>query len=866
MTRITAVVIATLLFSLAFVGYSSLRGANMHYTEADVHYTMDYPDGGQGVRVPPEALSPFEQEEVIYVDEPYIELDSDWNMDVKLFSRYRYTNEFVEKWRAKYGYTPTLPIMEDAEFFNGIDLDYPGLESVSAAVETGNFAEAKEQYFNYQATRPRPYHLDYPAFSDEAGDAAVIAADGIMLDPDFPACRPGMRFSLFGIMYQLERAYIYTDDIKYAEAWIVMFDHWFETYRPPAQRPEMYISFVWMPYWRTLAAGNIGSTLCRTEYWLIDLIDSGLDRDQIFNTYKSVLETANYLYLCNDVFMPSNWQTHQCEVLFSIGTYFPSFKGTDVWRDQAWKLIMEHVDKEIYDDGTHNETSVGYAAGVINQYHRTIRLVRQTGVEIPDEFLRKWESMYHWAVKILPPTGSYVPCGDNGIGADGTFLKNTVIKGALEFGDPTMKYFAERYPEDVVQTAETYWTNPDEILDAYNQVVPEQPSYTSILLPDTGWAVMRESWELDSNYMFFDFGWDEAWHAHPDFGTINLWAYGRPVFTECGRGGSYEADISKRWYKQTIAHNTVMVDSRSMRKCVNNRLIQWWTGENYDFADGISDGYRWIGVLHNRRVLFVKPEYWIVTDFLPGPSWYGTSFQTSGYHEFDWLGHFQPTDLKIDEQTKRIDTSNEDANIALIPLNADEVEIIESIGPMASPDGIVEDAQYISLHQEGLAFKQYQVLLFPYEGTETPEITVTTLEADETDRANRQNIGYEIEFPGHTDVFLETGDTGDIVTFGEYKFRGDVAHISNVDGDEGGLILLNSDYLGFDGFEFFTAPSIIEAIEVTVTDSDLQGAVIEIVTESDVSGIRLPGQEVTEVIVNGELHGFTRDGEYIVLD
>lgn len=848
------------LITLLFFGISSPEEA-VHYTEADVHYTMDYPDGWQGVPVPPEAMSPFEPNEVIYVDEPYIELDSDWNMDVKLFSRYRYTNEFVERWREKYGYTPTLPIMEDAHFFNAIELDHPGLEAVKAAVAVGDYDEAREQYFNYQVTRPRPYHLKYPAISEEAGEAAVIEANAIMADTDFPACRPGMRFTLFGLMYNLERAYLYTNDIKYAEAWLEMFDHWYETYRPPAQRPEMYISFVWMPYWRTLAAGNTGSTLCRTEYWLIDLVDSGLDRDQIFNTYKSTLETANFLYLCNDVFMPSNWQTHQCEVLYTIGTYFPSFKETEVWREQAWELTLEHMDRETYDDGTHCENSVGYAAGVINQYHRTVRLVRQAGIEIPEEFLRRWETMYLWAIKILPPTGSYVPCGDNGIGADGSFLKNIIIKGALEFADPTMKHFAEWYPDDVLQTAENLWSDPEEVLDIYNQVIPEEPSYTSILLPDSGWAVMRESWESDSNYMFFDYGWDEAWHSHPDFGTINIWAYGRPVMTECGRGGAYEADISKRWYKQTIAHNTVMVDSISMRKCVNNRLIQWWTGDGYDFADGLSDGYRWIGVLHNRRVLFVKPEYWIVTDFLPGPSWYGTSFQTSGYHEFDWLAHFQPTELSIDESTKRIDTANDDSNLALIPLNADDVEIVQSVGPLASPDGIVEDAQYISLHQEGMAFKQYQVLLFPYEGTDAPEITITTLEAEETDRASRQNVGYRIDLPGRTDIFLETGDTGGIVTFGDYEFRGDVAHISDAGSSVAGYLLLNSDSLAHNGTMLFSSPGIIEAIEFSIS-----GSALGITSESDLSGITVFAPGVEEVTVNNERRGFSRAGGYIVVD
>ncbi|MCD4656356.1 MAG: heparinase II/III family protein [Planctomycetes bacterium] len=852
MNRIILIIVSVFLVSFSFL-YSN---------ETDVHYTMDYVDGNQKP-VPPEAFSPFAQQDTIYVTEPYIELDSDWNMDVKLFSKYRYTNEFVEKWRAKYGYTPTSPITTDEDFFKAINLDLSGFEKVKKAVQKGDYTEARKLFLLSQAKRSRPYQLKTVAISKEAGEAAVEEADKIMADPDFPNCRPGMKFSLWGLMYNLDRAYRHSKDMKYAEAWLEMFNHWYETCRPPAQRPEMYISFIWMPYWRTLGAGGSAIYLCDIEKRILDAYENGLDTVNVFNVYKSILEHAQYLYLCNDVFLPSNWQTHQGEAMIKLGAYFPYFKEAKIWQNQAWALTQEHIFKETYEDGTHCENSVGYAIGVINQYFNTIKVVRKLGVKIPDEFLEKWESMYLWAVKILPPTGNYVPCGDNGMGTDGALIKRAIIKGALEFDDPTMKYFAERYPEDVARIAENEFEETDEILDSYKQVTPQLPSYTSILLPNTGWAVMRESWNEKSPYLFFDYGWDEAWHSHPDFGSFNIWAFGEPLLTECGRSGSYEADISKRWYKQTIAHNTVLVDSRSMRKCVNNRLEQWWTGDNYDFADAISDGYRWIGVLHNRRVLFVKSDYWIVTDFLPGPSYYGTSFQTSGYHEFDWLAHFQPTELEIDNVAKRIYTKNEDANLVLIPLNADEVEIRESEGPVSTPSG-AKDAPYISLHQEGMAFVQYQTLLFPYEGKERPEINITNLKTDKVNRDYRKNIGYEIDILNRKDIFLESGNSTEKTSFGKYEFCGKTAHIQNAETSKAQYLLLEADYLSFDGKLIFYAPKPIEAIEFSITQSG-KHSVLEIVTESNVSGVKICIPNVKKVRVNNKNQKFSKKGKYFIL-
>jgi hypothetical protein len=256
----------------------------------------------------------------------------------------------------------------------------------------------------------------------------------------------------------------------------------------------------------------------------------------------------------------------------------------------------------------------------------------------------------------------------------------------------------------------------------------------------------------------------------------------------------------------------------------------------------------------------VKPDYWIVSDFLPGPSYYNNSFQTTGYHEFDWLAHFQPTTLKIDEKTKRIDTSNEDVNIALVPLNADEVQVRESKGPTGTTEGIKE-TPYISLHQEGMAFVQFQVLLLPYEGKNAPQVDITKLVADKADRVHRQNIGYEIDIPGRKDIFLESGNTEELASYGDYKFRGAIAHISNAEKTEARYLLLDADYFEYKGNLLLSSPHTLKAIEFfTPEPSELR-----IQTESDIAGIKIYAPGITKVLLNNKDHEFSKKGDYIII-
>ncbi|MCK4908731.1 MAG: heparinase II/III family protein, partial [Planctomycetes bacterium] len=514
------------LVAVVFIGFFLFAGY-VTPGEVDVPSTMTYIDKGQ-IPVPPEAISPFEPKEVTYVNEPFIELDSDWNLDVKLFSKFRYTNEFMRRWRAKYGYTPTRPIMSNKDFFGTVDLNHAGLEKVKAAVATGDFVRARDEYLAYQAKRKRVVHLKTSKISDKAGKSAMKTSDKTINDPKFPALIPGARYSLFGFMRDFEIAYKYSNDPKYAKAWLELFIYWYENHRPPAQRLKAYIGFVYAPYWRTLGAGSSSIQLSASEQWLIGALKQGLDKDKFFHLYKSILEHARFLYINNDVFMPANWQTHQCVSLAMFGAYFPSFKKSGFYLEHSWKLMQEHVETETFNDGTHCDNSVGYAIGVIHHYRTIVRIVRKLGFKIPAEFLRKWKSMYLHGTKIITPTHNGVPIGDGGFGPDGYLTKRLLIEGALEFPDPTLKYFTEKYPAEVKRIANEKFENTDKVLSAYDQVRAKKPSFTSKLLPDSGWAVMRHSWDEESPYLFFDGGWDEAWHSHPDFGSFNIWAYGEP--------------------------------------------------------------------------------------------------------------------------------------------------------------------------------------------------------------------------------------------------------------------------------------------------------------------------------------------------
>ena len=82
-------------------------------------------------------------------------------------------------------------------------------------------------------------------------------------------------------------------------------------------------------------------------------------------------------------------------------------------------------------------------------------------------------------------------------------------------------------------------------------------------------------------------------------------------------------------FRGSSAHNTIVVDRHSQavgmgpfewRVRPSARLRGWITNPEWDFADADHGVYRNLPdpVTHRRRVLFVKPRYWLVVDDLYG--------------------------------------------------------------------------------------------------------------------------------------------------------------------------------------------------------------------------------------------------------
>ena len=79
------------------------------------------------------------------------------------------------------------------------------------------------------------------------------------------------------------------------------------------------------------------------------------------------------------------------------------------------------------------------------------------------------------------------------------------------------------------------------------------------LLPASGYAVLRSDDRLaNQSLLLLKYGPHGGSHGHPDKLAILLYAQGTPAALDLGSQG-YGIDLHRRWYRQTVSHNTVLI-------------------------------------------------------------------------------------------------------------------------------------------------------------------------------------------------------------------------------------------------------------------------------------------------------------------
>ena len=279
---------------------------------------------------------------------------------------------------------------------------------------------------------------------------------------------------------------------------------------------------------------------------------------------------------------------------------------------------------------------------------------RGTTCRLPREIAERLEDMVDVLLALREPDGSMPAIGD----ADGGSLlplaprqrgdlRGVFAVAAAVFPRPDYAWAAEGPAPRRCGSAAPR-APPSESL------APRAPeSAASLLLAEGGYGVMRSGWDRRAHQLVFDTGPlgcpVSAGHGHADLLGVQCTVFGEATIADPGTF-CYTAEPAWRdFFRGTAAHSTVRVDGLdqavprgpfSWQARPSARLLRWVTTESLDVADAEHDAYARLAdpVTHRRRVLWIKPRYWIIIDDLGG----------AATHDVELRFQFAPIEVTLD--------------------------------------------------------------------------------------------------------------------------------------------------------------------------------------------------------------------------
>lgn len=722
-----------------------------------------------------------------------------------------------------YGQYP-YSVKEAKTFFQYVNLDYPGLETVRELVHTGAYEKAITEYIDFFTNRKDR------RFMYDGQDRKATIRDLRKLYPEYEkelmervSKTTRFRLDIEGVIYEwpdgdihwrtehkqwisvlnrmqympeLGLAYWYTGEARYFDNFWHWFSDWYQD-NPVPEYPVKLTGGTWEPAlqsytgpggaWLALNTGIRAGSLISAYYYF--------NRTPEFSTEKkwkflcSLMEHERFIYEYLKRGALGNWEMMVSTGFLPVAVMTPEWKmSSDILSFSKFTLGNNYL-KSVNDEGFQFELTLGYHRHIVPGGIRALYLLKDlNGLEgFAPEVEKRILKSFQLVADLIKPNNDDPSMGDTEIrkpndGPDEIHYDPFFSSATLLFDDPRFKSMAGNFSVDDYlffgkRGYDRFLAKKSELVDTLR----------SLFLPQSRFVVMRSGRAFmdstyNSIYCLFDNAPDGVGaHSHHDFLNIELFAYDKTLLIDPGRGNSYDHPLFWSYYRTVKGHNGVQIGEKSnlqLRKKAGSDLVTnqgWASTPCFDYAKGILRDYD--GCDHVRELFFVKGEYFFLRDHITGV----------GEKSVQQYFHVPPGPVAIDPKQRTAMTHHpRHANLAILSADTTGLQIKLDTGYMATGSDNREVPIVTCLKKQTLPIS-FTTILYPIKVSDHyPEFRLSEIPILPGEDSSGQGFRFfHIRNGAKEDCFY----TGNGSFEDRTCLKGEIAFCRKIDGDFALLIL-----------------------------------------------------------------------------
>jgi len=353
----------------------------------------------------------------------------------------------------------------------------------------------------------------------------------------------------------LGKAYHYTGDERYAEAFTHQLIHWRKT--NPLRHGIHWISEMEFAI-RIISWSNAFQLFKDSPHFQADGLDPFI---------LGLYEHALYLdrTLTTHWLVANNHLLGETAGLFAFSVLFPQFRESARWQRKALRVFADALESQVFPDGVNKEQATGYHRFVLDFVWLVVRLGELNNIKLPTIVYDRLEKMLEYERAVIPPNGLVPQVGDCDDGrafilseSDSFFdFRGWQAVGAVQFDRPDFARAAECGNEEAL------WLLNVEGWKQFKSIVPADEPRHSVCFEQGGHCVLRSGDQAGDTYVFvrsgaFGLGGDGSCvHSHADILAPIIHWKGVPLTVDAGTYAYYCPTSERDRMRSTSMHNTM---------------------------------------------------------------------------------------------------------------------------------------------------------------------------------------------------------------------------------------------------------------------------------------------------------------------